>query len=427
MKNKYLIIGNSAAAIGAIEAIRQKDKKGKIVLISDELYPAYSRPLISYLLAGKVSEEKMFYRAQSFYEENEVEAFLGEQVIRVFPSGKKVKLRNGKRISFTQLLIATGGKSIVPEVKGGNLKGIFTFITWDDAKRIKAFIDKNKVQKATVIGGGLIGLKAAEALIDLGMKVTIVELADRVLSATFDREASAIIETALKEVNCRLIARNTVENIQGKKGKVNSILLRDKKGLPADLIIFAIGVAPNLAVVRDSGIKINRGILVNSRMRTNLPHIYAAGDVAEAYDLLLRTHRPIPIWPNAYKQGSIAGYNMSGANKEYRGSFAMNSVELCGIPTISVGITDPKQDGYEIIRESNPARRQYKKIVLKDDRIVGAIFINDIERAGIITGLIKDKVEVSSFKDHLMREDFGLISLPKEYRKHLVMGVGIEV
>ncbi len=427
MKNKYLIIGNSAAAIGAIEAIRKKDKKGKIILISDEPYPAYSRPLISYLLAGKVDEEKMFYRAQSFYGENEVEALLGEQVIRIFPSGKKVKLRNGKRISFTQLLIATGGKSIVPEVKGGNLKGIFTFTAWDDAKRIKAFIDKNKVKNTTVIGGGLIGLKAAEALIELGMKVTIVELADRVLSATFDREASAIIEAALKEVNCRLIARNTVEDIQGKKGKVNSILLRNKKGLPADLIIFAIGVAPNVAVVKDSGIKINRGILVNNRMRTNLPHIYAAGDVAEAYDLLLHARRPIPIWPNAYKQGSIAGYNMSGVDKEYRGSFAMNSVELCGIPTISVGITDPKQDGYEIIRESNPARRQYKKIVLKDNRIVGAIFINDIERAGIITGLIKDEVEVSSFKDHLMREDFGLISLPKEYRKHLVTGAGIEV
>jgi NAD(P)H-nitrite reductase large subunit len=254
-----------------------------------------------------------------------------------------------------------------------------------------------------------------------------VELADRVLSATFDREASAIIEAALKEVDCRLIARNTVEEVRGKKGKVNSILLRDKKGLPADLIIFAIGVTPNMAVVKDSGIKINRGILVNSRMRTNLPHIYAAGDVAEAYDFLLHAHRPIPIWPNAYKQGSIAGYNMSGADREYRGSFAMNSVELCGVPTISVGITDPKQDGYEIIRESNPARKQYKKIVLKDNRIVGAIFINDIDRAGIITGLIKDEVEVSSFKDHLMREDFGLISLPKEYRKHLVTGAGIEV
>ncbi len=427
MKNKYLIIGNSAAAIGAIEAIRQKDKQGKIILVSDEPYPAYSRPLISYLLAGKVDEEKMFYRAQSFYGENEVEALLGEQVISVFPSEKKVKLRNGKRISYTQLLIATGGKSIVPEVKGGNLKGIFTFTTWDDAKKIKAFIDKNKVKKTTVIGGGLIGLKAAEALIELGMKVTIVELADRVLSATFDREASAIIEAALKEVDCRLIARNTVEDIRGKKGKVNSILLRDKKGLPADLIIFAIGVTPNMAVVKDSGIKINRGILVNSRMRTNLPRIYAAGDVAEAYDFLLHAHRPIPIWPNAYKQGSIAGYNMSGADREYRGSFAMNSVELCGVPTISVGITDPKQDGYEIIRESNPARKQYKKIVLKDNRIVGAIFINDIDRAGIITGLIKDEVEVSSFKDHLMREDFGLISLPKEYRKHLVTGAGIEV
>lgn len=427
MPAKYLIIGNSAAAIGAIEAIRQKDKKGKITLISDESYLAYSRPLISYLLAGQVSEERMFYRDKSFYEKNEVEALLGQQVVNVSPPRKSVKLKNGKKVSFAQLLIATGGKSIIPEVKGKSLKGIFTFTTWDDARRIEGFIKKNKVEKAIVIGGGLIGLKAAEALIERWIKVTIVELADRILSATFDRKASGIIEEALKEANCQLIARNTAKEIKGKGGKVTGIIMKNKKKLTADLVIFAIGVTPNIAMVKDSGIKINRGILVDSRMRTNLPHIYAAGDVAEAHDLLLNARRPIPIWPNAYRQGSVAGYNMSGVVKEYGGSFAMNSVEICGIPTISVGITDPGQDGYEIIQESNPERKQYKKIVLKDNRIVGAIFINDIDRAGIITGLIRDEVEVSSFKDCLMKEDFGLISLPEEYRKHLVTGAGIEV
>jgi NAD(P)H-nitrite reductase large subunit len=424
---EYLIIGNSAAAIGAVEAIRQKDKKGTITLISDEPYLAYSRPLISYLLAGQVSEERMFYRDKSFYEKNKVEALLGEEVIGISPPQNMVKLNSGKEVPFARLLIATGGKPIIPEVKGKDLKGTFTFTTWDDAKKIKSFIEKNKIKEAVVIGGGLIGLKAAEALIELGIKVAIVELADRILSATFDRAASAIIEEALQETHCQLITRNTAKEIKGKGGKVSGIVLKDRKKLPADLVILAIGVTPHVAIVKDTGIKVNRGILVDSRMRTNLPGIYAAGDVAEAHDLLLNLTRPIPIWPHAYKQGSVAGYNMAGLDKEYQGSFAMNSVEVCGIPTISVGLADPLPDGYEILQDGDPARRQYKKIVLKDNRIVGAIFINDIDRAGIITGLIRDEVDVSSFKGHLMKEDFGLISLPKEYRKYLVTGAGIEV
>jgi len=399
MPAKYLIIGNSAAAVGAIESIRQEDRKGEITLISDEPYSAYSRPLISYLLAGKVSEEKMFYRDKSFYKKNKVKPLLGERVMSVSPSRKTVKLKSGKKVSYTRLLIATGGKSIVPEVKGKSLKGIFTFIAWDDAKKIEKFIEKNAVKKATVIGGGLIGLKAAEALIERRIKVTIVELADRILSATFDKKASSIIEETLQKTHCRLITGNTVKEIKGKGGKVTDAILENGEGLATDLVVFAIGVTPNVDIVKKSGVKINRGILVDSHMQTNLPGIYAAGDVAEGYDLLLKTRRPLPIWPNAYKQGSIAGYNMSGTVKEFRGSFAMNSVEICGIPTISVGLTDPLEDGYEVFRDSDPARKQYRKIVLKDNRIVGAIFVNDIARAGIITGLIKDEVEVSDFKD----------------------------
>jgi NAD(P)H-nitrite reductase large subunit len=278
-----------------------------------------------------------------------------------------------------------------------------------------------------VIGGGLIGLKATEALIELKIRVTIVELADRILSTTFDQKASSLIEKGLEKIGCRLFTNNTIVEIRSKKRKLNEVILKDKKMFPASLVIVAIGVRPNINLVENTPIKTNKGILVDNFMQTNIKDIYAAGDCCEAKDLLLDINRPIAIWPIAVKQGKIAGYNMAGLKKEYPGSFAMNSVELCGIPTISVGETCPEGKDYQVLDYFDQEKSIYKKIVLKNNRIVGAIFVGDIERAGIYTGLIKDQLDTTSFKKYLLKEDFGLISLPKEYRKHLVTGLGIEV
>jgi NAD(P)H-nitrite reductase large subunit len=200
-----------------------------------------------------------------------------------------------------------------------------------------------------------------------------------------------------------------------------------------DLVVFAIGVRPNVELTqRDSGIRARRGILVDSRQCTSVPDVYAAGDCTETHDILLETSRPIAIWPHAYRQGYVAGCNMAGANRKYEGGIAMNSVEVCGLPTISVGITDPLQDGenrdrYETLEEYDRDASSYKRLILQGNRLVGAVCVGDIDRTGIYTGLIRDRVDVRPFKKHLLSGNFGLISLPKEYRKHLVVGSGIEV
>jgi len=433
----YVIIGNSAAAIGAIKAIRNRDKTGSVTVISDEPYSIYSRPLISYLLAGKVDENMMFYGKKNFYEENSVGTKLSQAAVELDMDKRIVELENKELVSYDKLLIATGGTPIIPQVEGKGLKGVFVFTKWDDTKNIKDFIEKNSVKKAIVIGGGLIGLKATEALIELGLKVTVVELADRILSATFDKRASQMVEDNLRERGIEIIFNNTVVQIEAegslnkgsweKKRRVSGVVLRDKRKLASDLVIFAIGVKPNVSLVKDTPVKVNRGILVNQYMQTCVGNVYAAGDVAEAFDLVMGVTRPIPIWPNAYRQGSVAGCNMAGGLKEYQGGLAMNSIEICGISTISVGQTDPDEENYQVLQEYNRERREYKKIVLKDDFIVGAIFIGSIERAGIITAFIKERTNVRNFKDYLMREDFGLIYLPSDYRKHMVSGMGIEV
>ena len=418
----YVIIGNSASGIAAIEAIREYDGKNKITVISDEPYSNYSRPLISYFLGKKVSLESVSFQEEDFYKDNKVDLILNNKATKLDLKKKYVILADGRKISFDKLLITTGGAPIVPEIKGRNFNGVFSFTTLSDAQKIEKYIKTNKVKKAVVLGGGLIGLKATEALIELKIKVTIVELADRILSATFDKKASGIIEAALEKIGCKSITNNTIAEIKGKNSKVKEVILKDKKKIPTELVIVAIGVKPNIELVKNRAINTNKGILVDNFMQTNIKDIYAAGDCCEAKDSLLNTNRPIAIWPVAKRQGKIAGYNMAGLKREYEGSFAMNSVELCGIPTISVGESCPEKEGYQVLQYFAPEKSVYKKIVIKNKRIIGVIFVGDIERAGIYTSLIKDKVDTSGFKENLLKEDFGLISLPKEYRKHLVTG-----
>jgi NAD(P)H-nitrite reductase large subunit len=423
----YVIIGNSAGGVAAAEAIRGYDKNGKITVISDEPHSNYSRPLISYLLGKKINLEAMPYREKNFYKDNRVELILNNKATKLELKKKYVLLSDKRRIPFDKLLIATGGVPIIPEIKGADLAGIFTFTDLADSQRIERYIKVNKIKQATVLGAGLIGLKATEALVELGIKVTIVELADRILSATFDKKASNIIEAALEKAGCKLITNNTIVEMRTETGsrkpatrKVKEVILKDKKRIPTALVIVAIGVSPNIELVENTPIKINKGILVDNFMQTNIKGIYAAGDCCQAKDLLLKANRPIAIWPVAVRQGKIAGFNMAGKKTEYKGGLAMNSVELCNIPTISIGESCPEGKGHQVLEYFEQKKSIYKKIVLKNKRIIGAIFVGDIERAGIYTGLIKDEVDTGSFKGHLLKEDFGLVSLPREYRKHLV-------
>jgi NAD(P)H-nitrite reductase large subunit len=432
-RSPYLIIGNSAGATGAMEGIREHDKDSIITIVSREPEHVYSKPLISYLLAGKVDESRMYYRPPDFYENNNIKAILGTEATRIDTRERTVEVSSGQSLLFDKLLIATGGRPVIPEdIKGmpkGSAReklGIFTLTTWDDARKIKDFIKKRSVKKAVVIGGGLIGLKSVEALVELGIRTTVVELMEGILSATFDDIASDMAKKALERAGVNVICKTTVARINQRDDRMTGVTLKDGTKVPCNLLMFAIGVIPDTGLVQGTDIKSNRGILVDDNLQTSVKGIYAAGDVAEAVDILTGEKRPIPILPNAYRQGYIAGCNMAGKERKYEGGLAMNSIEICGVPTISVGITSPHGNGYETLSNLDEDAFTYRKIVLKDDKIKGAIFIGQIDRAGIITGLIKEKISVSGFKDLILEEEFGLISLPAEYRRQVVSGTGIE-
>ena len=426
---RYVIIGNSAAAVGAIEAIRERDREGSITVVSDEPHHVYSRPLITYWLGGEVSDAQMAYRPADFYERFGVETMLGTEVVSVDPAEKAVSLAGGGWVRYDRLLIATGGRPFVPPLRGANLGGVFTFTRWDDAREMAQAMEGRGVESALIVGGGFIGMKTVEALMAREIQLTVVELADQILGATFDATASQLIMRLLRGEGVDVRTGTTVEEIIGRSGWVDHAVLRGGERLSTDLLVFAIGVRPNVGLIpKESEIEVNRGIVVDRRMRTTAADIYAAGDCVEAYDRLLDTVRPIAIWPNAYRQGAVAGENMAGGERVYDGGFPMNALEICGVPTVSVGLTDPEDaDEYEILDAYDGARPMYKKLVLRRDRLVGAISVGDIERAGIYTGLIRSGLDVGPFKDHLLSGSFGLISLPREYRKHMVVGEGIEV
>ncbi len=413
-KIKYLIIGNSAGGIGAAEAIREVDTAGTITIISDEPYPAYSRPLISEHLANRCTLERMLFRPSDFYEKSHIRTVFGEKVVRLDFNRHNAKLEDGQALGWEKLLLATGGSPIVPKIRGIDLEGVFTFTKLDDAKAIDEFLNhyRRKV-RAVVIGGGLIGVSVAEALVKRGVEVTIVEMKERVLNTILDEEASALEEKALTQAGVEIITGHTVGRIGSYlPGEATSASLDDGQPIPCEMIIVAIGVQPHTELVADTGIKTNRGIVVDRYMATSTPDVYACGDVAEAYDFVYGENRLTPIWPNAYLGGRIAGLNMAGIPTEDQGGRAMNSMKYFGINIVSAGMVIPPDDSYEVI--SSKHDHVYKKVVLKDGLLVGMVFSGDIEMSGIIYNLMKDRVNVGNFKKALVADDFGMASLPEE-------------
>jgi len=415
----YVIIGNSVAAIGAIRGIRKVDGEGHITVLSRENHTAYGRPLISYLLGGMVEEKRMPYLPADFYEKNKVNLLLGSEVVAVESPASRVKLASGETIPYDKLLIATGGDPFVPPIEGmAGKEKVFTFTTWDDAAKLKGLA--KDINRVVVIGGGLIGLKAAEGLNQIDKQVTIVELADRILSAAFDRTAGRIVAKKMKANGIEVLTEDTVVRIDGEGSEITGVTLKSGDFIPCDTVIVAIGVRPAASFLKGSGVEVNRGVVVADNMETTVPGIFAAGDVAEARDFFSGNKNPMPIWPDAYIQGDVAGITMAGSSQEYIGGLAMNSIELFKVPTISMGITNPEAgDRYEVLTYQDLENYQYRKIVLENGLLVGAVMVSNVDRAGIFAGLIRDKVAVAPFKEHLLAPDFGFVHLPREIRSTL--------
>ena len=414
IETKYLVVGNSAGGIGAAEAIRLVDKEGDMTIVSDEAYPAYSRPMISEYLSRHASLDRMLYRPADFYEKNRISTLLGKKAVKLDLDGHKIELESGEALAWEKLLLATGGTPIVSQVEGAGKQSILTFTTLDDAKAIDKIIREHQRGgiRAVVIGGGLIGFSVSEALVKRGVAVTIVEMKDRVLNTIIDEETSALAREALEEAGIEVITNHTVTKVTSYvDGATTGVTLDDGRPIPCDLVIMAIGVRPRLDLVTGTGIKTNRGILVDRHMMTSHPDVYACGDVAEAYDFVYTSNRLSPIWPNAYIGGRNAGLNMAGRPTEYAGGTAMNSLKYFGLAIASAGISVPPDNSYDVVSKSFDHTN--KKLVLKDGLIMGMVFCGDVDKSGVVFGLMRDRVNVGDFKNALVGPDLSLASLPE--------------
>jgi NAD(P)H-nitrite reductase large subunit len=405
----YVIIGNSTAGIGTVEGIRKHDKLGEIIIISNEKHHTYSRPLISYLLYGKTTEEKMKYRKDSFYEDNNAKLVFGN-VLSIDDKKKTVNLENGESISYDKLLVGAGSKPFVPPMQGlESVKNKFTFMSLDDAKALEAIITSET--RVLIIGAGLIGLKAAEGLSKRVASITVVDMATRVLPSILDEEGSKIVEDHLVKSNIKCILGTTTKELFEEKA-----ILSNGDEINFDVLIVAVGVRPNTELIKDIGGQVNRGIQINTKCETSINDIYSAGDCTESYDITTGENKILAILPNAYMQGEVAGINMAGGNKEYTNAIPMNAMSILGLHMITAG----SYDGEQIITK---AENSYKKLVVRDGLLVGYIMIGEVNRAGIYTSLIRDKVQLDSVDFEVLKNKPQLIAFSKQVRMQKLGGV----
>lgn len=414
MKN-YVIIGNGVASAGCIEGITSVDKHSKITVISAENYPVYCRPLISYYLEQKTTLEKMNYRADDFYDTNGCEVIYGKSAVSVNKDKKTVVLDDGQEIAYDSLCIASGSSPFVPPFEGlDTVKNKFSFMTIDDTLALEKAIDKNS--KVLIVGAGLIGLKCAEGILQKVSKITVCDLADRVLSSILDNECAAIMQKHLEKHGIEFMLSDSVEKFDG-----NSAQMKSGKTVDFDVLVLAVGVRANTSLLKDIGGEVNRGIIVNDKMQTSINDIYAAGDCSEGNDITIGQKRVLAILPNAYMGGYCAGVNMAGGNKAFDNSMPMNSIGFFGLHSMTAGSYFTKEQGGELYEEKDDIG--IKRLYMKDGILTGYIIIGDVRRAGIYTSLVREKTPLDGINMDLLKKNPSLAIFSPEISRKKVEGV----
>ena len=404
---KYVIIGNSAAAVGCIEGIRSSDMESEIVVISSEPHHTYSRPLISYLLLGKTDENRMKYRPDGFYEANKCITVFGATVEKIDSAKKCVILTDGKKISYDKLLVATGSRSFVPPITGlDTVPKKFSFMTLDDANALDSAI--NSDSRVLIMGAGLIGLKCAEGILNKVKSLTVVDLADHILPSILDNDGSAIVQNHLENLGVSFILGDAVAQFDG-----NIATLKSGNKVDFDVLVVAVGVRPNTNLVSCIGGNVGRGIITDEFCRTSIDDIFAAGDCTESFDISCNQSRILAILPNAYMQGFCAGKTMTGHEQAFLNAVPMNAIGFSGLHVLTAGSYDG--DVYADTKSGS-----YKKLFYKDNLLKGFIIIGDVARAGIYTSLIRNKTPLSSIDFELIKDKPQLMAFSTKERKKML-------
>ena len=401
---RYVIIGGSAAAIGCIEGVRSVDKTGEIILITRETEWNYSRPLISYLLEGKTTRDKMWCRPDSFFTRNGVTVKAGVLATALDAGDRTVRLSTGERLAYDRLLAATGSRPFVPPIPGlETVDRTFCFQTLSDASALAEALRPES--RVLILGAGLTGVKCAEGIRGLCAQIAIADLAPRVLPAVLDDTAAAMVQARMEEKGVRFYLNDSAAAFRG-----NTARLQSGTELEFDVLVTAVGVRPNTQLVADAGGAVDRGILVDGRCATTLPDVYAAGDCAQGYDAVSGEKRMLPLWPNAVLQGETAGINMAGGRADYTQGIALNASGVFGLHMVTAGSYEG--ESFTVQRDGS-----YKRLVTADGVLKGVIMVGDVSRAGIYTDLIRKKKPLSEIDFDLIRESPQLMAFSQKDRR----------
>jgi nitrite reductase (NADH) large subunit len=394
---KIVIIGAGPAGITAAETLRQYNRQADIVMLSSESFPPYAPPaMIEYFMTGR---EAHFWKGKDITDLLGLDYRSGTLAEALLPDQNAIRLDNGKTLDYDRLVIATGSSLYAP-VPGADLPGVYNFKSISAAEDLIKRVRKKDAQRALIIGAGFIGVEIALLLRSLGVEVTQIEKADRVMPLMLDMETAQIVldQMAARGIDVRL--NTEAKAVVGKK-RAEAVEIEGGESLSFDVFIAATGVKPNIKFIGGSGIKADWGIIVDDHLRTTIPDIYAAGDAAETGDRITGERYVHAIFPNAVAQGRLAAQNISGLDITYEGADSMNSLKHLGIPVMAAG----RMEGEELRVRSNSAIR---KLFLADDRIVGFRMAGDTSAAGIYRTLMNKKVKVGPFKHKLLSPGFGM-------------------
>jgi phenylglyoxylate dehydrogenase epsilon subunit len=392
-QTRYLIVGASHAALAAVQAIRMHDEAGSVTVVSKDDALPYSPTVLPYVVSGRSDPQRVFLRDDAYFAEHKVNYLKGKAVTAIASAENRVSLSSGEQIAYEKLLLATGAAPQLPPVPGLDSVKFHVLRSLDDALGLREAL--NGIRHAVVLGAGLVGMHAAENLAKAGAQVTVVEMQPTVLAAYFDRDAAGIIESTFAAKGVRLMMGSKVVKLapRGKeKGAV--VTLADGTELQAELLLVSTGVAPVMDYLKGSGTATERGVVVDDTMRTSIPNIWAAGDVAQARGFYDGAKILNGILPEAVEQGKIAGMAMAGdpGLKNYIGGVPLNTYTFFGQQAVSVG---SQNEGEVVASEVDPANKRYLKIMMKDGRLTGIFAINTAFDPGVMWQLILRRIDLT--------------------------------
>jgi nitrite reductase (NADH) large subunit len=399
---KIVVIGNGVAGIFAARTVRELSPDAEIEVFTEEAHHYYFRPKLIGYIAGSYELNELYTYPESWYEKRKINIHLGQAITKLDPARKTITL-NGGSISYDKLLLAIGSRPFLPPIAGNSNEGIFTLRTIGDASVIKECARSAK--KAVVVGGGLLGLETAWALGRSGVSVVVIEYSSRLLPRQLDEEGASVLLKKINELGINVFLNSSAEEFLGDK-KISGVRMKDGSRLEAGLVIVSTGVRSNLQLAADAGIKVNKGVVVDNRLKTSQEDIYAAGDCAEFNGIVYG------IIPPAMEQAKIAAANIVGANKigdpaaEYHGTTPTTTLKVMGIDLSCLGVSNPEGNEYELVKKVDREKGVYKKLVLKENRIVGALWLGAAEGVTALNRLINEKTDVSRIKTALVEDGF---------------------